>query len=84
MAAVVVFDVIETLLDLEVLEPYFVRVFGDADARQQWFQRILKTALTRTVTGAYRDFGQMVVLQKNLRAALRDVAASSSLAQGQA
>ncbi len=33
MARVILFDVNETLLDLAALDPYFVRVFGDAEGR---------------------------------------------------
>ncbi len=56
---VLVFDVIETLLDLRVLDPAFEAAFDDAGARQQWFSQMLQSAFVATVTGAYRDFGQL-------------------------
>lgn len=56
---VLVFDVIETLLDLEALDPAFAAVFGDAGVRQQWFQQMLQSALVSTVTDSYRDFTQL-------------------------
>ena len=56
---VLVFDVIETLLDLRALDPVFDAVLGDRAARQQWFQQMLQSALVATVTGAYRDFTQL-------------------------
>src|ERR687885_2234854 len=56
---VVVFDVIETLLDLRALDPAFTAVFGDAGVRQQWFSQMLQSALVATVTDAYRDFTQI-------------------------
>lgn len=56
---VLVFDVIETLLDLRVLDPAFEAAFGDASVRQQWFSQMLQSAFVATVTGAYRDFGQL-------------------------
>ena len=59
LARVLVFDVNETLLDLAALDPYFVRVFGDAVARREWFQQLLQSALVATVTAAYRDFGAL-------------------------
>ena len=56
---VLVFDVIETLLDLRALDPAFAAVFGDAGVRQQWFQQMLQSALVSTVTDSYRDFTQL-------------------------
>lgn len=73
MGSVVVFDVIETLLDLKALDPYFLRVFGHAGVREPWFQRVLKTALTQTVTGEYHDFGQIAFAALDMTAALRGV-----------
>ena len=57
MARVCVFDVIETMLDLRALDPHFARAFGDAGARQEWFQQLLQSAMVATMTGAYTDFG---------------------------
>jgi 2-haloacid dehalogenase len=57
MARMIVFDVNETLLDLRALDPVFERLFGDAGARQEWFNQLLQSALVATVTDAYRDFG---------------------------
>ena len=59
MPRVLVFDVIETMLDLRALDPHFKRIFGDAAARQEWFQQMLQSALVATVTGAYADFGSV-------------------------
>jgi hypothetical protein len=33
----IVFDVNETLLDLETMEPVFQRIFGDKNAMRLWF-----------------------------------------------
>lgn len=57
MARVCVFDVNETLLDLKALDPEFERAFGEAGARQEWFQQLLQSALVSIVTDAYADFG---------------------------
>lgn len=56
MPRVCVFDVNETLLDLGALDTPFARIFGDASARQAWFQQLLHSALVATVTDAYADF----------------------------
>jgi 2-haloacid dehalogenase len=57
MRRVQVFDVNETLLDLAAMDVHFERVFGDAGARQAWFNQLIQSALVTTVTGAYRQFG---------------------------
>ena len=56
---VLVFDVIEMLLNLQALDPAFEAVFGDRRVRQQWFQQMLQSALVSTVTDTYRDFSQL-------------------------
>jgi 2-haloacid dehalogenase len=56
MARVLLFDVNETLLDLQVLDPVFERVFGDASVRRQWFGLVLRNAMATTITGDYADF----------------------------
>lgn len=74
MARVILFDVNETLLDLAALDPYFVRVFGDAVARREWFDQLLQSALVATVTAAYRDFGALGLGALAMIAARRGVA----------
>jgi 2-haloacid dehalogenase len=59
MPPVYVFDVNETLLDLQALDPVFERVFGDAAAREQWFGQFIQSALVTIATGRYRDFGSI-------------------------
>lgn len=52
-----VFDVNQTLLDLNSLRPQFARVFGDGKALDEWFSLLLQYSLVVTVTDAYADFG---------------------------
>src|SRR5918911_2004049 len=73
---VLVFDVIETLLDLQALDPAFAAVFGDAGVRQQWFQQMLQSALVSTVTDTYRDFSQLGRAALEMTARRRGVALS--------
>ncbi len=54
---VLLFDVNETLLDMSALDAEFIRVFGDARVRREWFAAMLGSALLFTVTGPYVDFG---------------------------
>lgn len=54
---VIVFDVIETLLDLKALVPQFERAFGDAASLHEFFSQMLQSAFAITVAGIYADFG---------------------------
>jgi len=47
----------ETLLDLRALDPAFARAFGDANARGEWFARLLHGSLVATLTDAFEEFG---------------------------
>lgn len=59
MPRVCVFDVNETLLDLQALDPHFERVFGDASVRVEWFGQMIQSALVSIVTDNYSDFGSI-------------------------
>jgi 2-haloacid dehalogenase len=59
MAAVILFDVNETLLDTHALDPYFVRLFGEAAARERWFKELEALWLVTIATGSYRDFSTL-------------------------
>ncbi|EAZ97521.1 haloacid dehalogenase type II [Marinobacter sp. ELB17] len=76
---VIVFDVNETLLDLGGLDQPFQEVFGDTQAKSQWFAQLLNLALTVTIVEDYRDFSALG------RTALELVAARHGLrlAEGQ-
>ncbi len=54
-----VFDVNETMLDLQLLDEKFLEMTGDPAARQEWFSLVIHTALTITATAEYRDFAQI-------------------------
>ena len=53
---VLVFDVNQTMLDLNALRPHFVRAFGDGKALDEWFSLLLHYSLVVTVADAYADF----------------------------
>lgn len=79
MFNVVVFDVIETLLDLSPLDKHFRRVFGDKAVRPLWFAQMLQIAMTMTITGDYQDFSkaadaalEMTAAQKGVRISADD------------
>jgi 2-haloacid dehalogenase len=71
MPRVCVFDVMETLLDLSALDPHFQRVFGDAGARQAWFEQLLQSAFVATLTDAYVEFTAVARAALDMTAARR-------------
>lgn len=81
MGRVIVFDVIETLLDLAALDEHFERVFRDAAARQQWFAQMLQSAFVATITNAYADFGSVGRAALDMVAARRQIALSDQQRQ---
>jgi 2-haloacid dehalogenase len=52
----IVFDVNETLLDLQTMEPTFARIFGDKDAMRLWFANFILYSSALTVAGCYVPF----------------------------
>jgi 2-haloacid dehalogenase len=57
--SVVVFDVAETLLDLEVLRPLFQRVFGTGATVDEWFGETILYSESATITNTFVPFAQM-------------------------
>jgi 2-haloacid dehalogenase len=56
---VLVFDVAETLLDLQVLQPLFQRVFGAGAVVDEWFGETILYSETATITNTFVPFGQL-------------------------
>jgi 2-haloacid dehalogenase len=54
-----IFDVNETLLDLEPFDAVFARHLGDGSLRTAWFDGLIHAALTITAAGEYEGFGQL-------------------------
>jgi 2-haloacid dehalogenase len=54
-----VFDVNETLLDLDVLSPVFARIFGDASVMRTWFAELILYSEALTLAGLYEPFGAL-------------------------
>jgi 2-haloacid dehalogenase len=60
----IVFDVNETLLDLQTLEPTFERIFGRKSDMRLWFSNLVLYSLALTMAGryvAYTDIGAAVM-----------------------
>lgn len=61
---VLVFDVNETLIDIESIAPVFEQMFGDRTVMRQWFGQLITYSMTMTMAGNYVDFftlGQAVL-----------------------
>jgi len=54
--SVCVFDVNETLLDIEFLAPLFQRLFGDRNALREWFGQLVLYSEAITLSGPYTPF----------------------------
>ena len=52
----IVFDVNETLLDLETMAPTFERIFNDKSAMRLWFANFIMYSAALTVAGRYVPF----------------------------
>jgi 2-haloacid dehalogenase len=52
----IVFDVNETLLDLETMAPTFERIFDDKNAMRLWFSNFILYSAALTVAGQYVPF----------------------------
>ena len=52
----IVFDVNETLLDLQTMEPVFARIFDDKSAMRLWFANFIMYSAALTVAGCYVPF----------------------------
>jgi 2-haloacid dehalogenase len=57
--SVPVFDIAETLLDLQSLRPFFQRVFGKAAMVEDWFGETILYSETATLTNTFVPFTQL-------------------------
>ncbi|WP_194715276.1 haloacid dehalogenase type II [Noviherbaspirillum soli] len=70
---IIVFDVNETLLDIEILEPFFERVFGDARVMRQWFAELILYSQALSLSSRYAPFGQLAVAVLKMVAEIKNV-----------
>lgn len=54
--AIIVFDVNETLLDIESMSPLFDRIFGDRRVLREWFNQLVLYSNAITLSGCYASF----------------------------
>ena len=56
---VLVFDVNETLLDIDVLSPIFDRIFGVPGRMREWFAQLILYSQSISLAGPYAPFGAL-------------------------
>ncbi len=56
---VLLFDVNETLLDITILEPLFLRLFNNPQVMRNWFAELVLYSQAMTVSGLYEPFGNL-------------------------
>jgi 2-haloacid dehalogenase len=54
--SIIVFDVNETLVDIESIAPFFERVFGNAKVVREWFNQLILYSDAITLAGYYQTF----------------------------
>ncbi len=69
----IVFDVNETLLDLETMEPTFERIFGERSAMRLWFANLILYSAALTLAGRYVPFTDIVSAVMKMLADTRGV-----------
>jgi 2-haloacid dehalogenase len=53
---VLVFDVNETLIDIDSMAPLFEQIFGDPRILREWFGQLVTYSMTTTLSGLYVDY----------------------------
>jgi 2-haloacid dehalogenase len=54
--SVLVFDVNETLIDIDSIAPLFDEIFGDSGTSREWFGQLVMYSMTAALSGCYVDF----------------------------
>jgi 2-haloacid dehalogenase len=74
----IVFDVNETLLDLQTMEPTFERIFGDRADMRLWFANLILYSAALTVAGCYVPFTDIGTAVMKMLADTRGITISES------
>ncbi len=76
--SVIVFDVNETLLDVDSLAPLFARLFGDDRILREWFAQLVLYSQTMTLSNLYTPFGELGVGALQMTADIHSVTLTDS------
>jgi 2-haloacid dehalogenase len=74
----IVFDVNETLLNLDSLIPTFERIFGDRSVLRQWFAELILYSEALTIAGVYVPFNEIGGAVLQMVAVIRGVRVSDA------
>ena len=74
----IVFDVNETLLDLESLAPTFERIFGERSVLRSWFAQLILYSEALTLAGSYVPFTDIGGAVLKMVAATRGISISAA------
>ena len=69
----IVFDVNETLLDLETMTPIFERIFGEKVAMRLWFDNLIIYSQALTLTNSYAPFTDIGAAALKMLADIRGI-----------
>jgi 2-haloacid dehalogenase len=75
---IIVFDVNETLLDLDTLHPTLDRIFGDPAALRLWFANLITYSEALTLAGVYVPFTDIGAAVLRMLAATRGITISEA------
>ncbi|MDN5565239.1 MAG: haloacid dehalogenase type II [Psychrobacter sp.] len=72
-SSILVFDVNETLLDIETLAPLFTRLFGHERILREWFAQLILYSQAMTLSQLYTPFGELGVGALQMTADIHNV-----------
>ena len=72
--SVIVFDVNETLIDIDTLAPLFTRVFDNEKILREWFAQLVLYSQAMTLSGLYTPFGELGIGALRMTADIHNVA----------
>ncbi len=75
---IIVFDVNETLLDLDSIDPVFKRIFNDPGVMRLWFADLILYSEALTLAGVYVPFTGIGAAVLKMLAATRDITISDA------
>ena len=78
----IVFDVNETLLDLQTMEPIFERIFDERQAMRLWFANFIMYSAALTVAGCYVPFTDIGAAVMKMLAATQGIKIADAAAPG--
>ncbi|MGM8937793.1 haloacid dehalogenase type II [Psychrobacter glaciei] len=76
--SIIVFDVNETLLDIDTLAPLFSRLFDNEKILREWFAQLVLYSQTMTLSGLYTPFGELGVAALQMTADIHSVTLTKS------